>query len=901
MPIEIGALLFAAVKKTVFAAISKRVIYAGESFLTKRKIEGRVDDSIAQVVEQLIPFFESEHITKHQQELLIITCSDELSDILREPEEVFAASLDGQRIFDRRYEDGQLPEAIRDERLGDLYALIFPQVANLVCAYPPAVEQWKIEGYKDGFRRLDEIATTLGNVANKLDYLASRDGDTADALLGRVRQSLTQRVEFQLDLTGLRGDRPDAVPLEKCFIIPELLRRKQERESESRGEIHAATESDILDTFGGTSNRSIIIGSPGAGKSTWSRWLQRKLLTNSKPHLAVFVRLRDLVKSDLLPSHLNLVRDAAGTHLREEVDSTAVRRWCKDGLLTFILDGFDEIPPIQRDAVLSWVQELVRAIEPASLIITSRPVTTSHLDELPKTWLHWEILPFDEGRITEYISRWYAFAPVLSEKTRAVDAEALAQRWLNDFAVRPLVGTPLMLATILMVHHMDGELPRGRSKLYERYVSGMLGLWDSRWGVPSAIEISPDVKMRLLTQLALNFHSNEVDQLGDEEVERFVASILSSLGCSYTASVVLDHLRERTGLLIGPGTWSFVHKNVGEFLVGAAIHDGDHVDEFGQKFDRLRLFKERHNDRWNAVLFFWAGLTSPGDLQSFIEQVAAESEDKDFLLAFGLIHDQLQPHRLAEPWRSNQLSKLLMRGVKESGHDSFYSCSPQLEDFQPVEVPRQTIRGLEESDLDQALSECLKVSTLTWDQVSKCDESLLFLTWLFFVTGVRNADDIRAAMASEPDLPRNWYYFPFSWGVDRAFRMEISVNLNSYVACLCDSAPQHAGKMVFFLMGNFVYEFHARSGWGREIDSKYVQILVQTINENKDREIDKEWLGLTGRFVWDPGARERFDLLDAFQDQLHVAVQEGLLSENPVVASVRGFVSDLQRDRVGIS
>ena len=67
MPLDLGALLFEGVKKVVFAAISKRVVLTGENFLTKRKVEGRIDDSIAQVVEQLLPFFESERLSDHKR------------------------------------------------------------------------------------------------------------------------------------------------------------------------------------------------------------------------------------------------------------------------------------------------------------------------------------------------------------------------------------------------------------------------------------------------------------------------------------------------------------------------------------------------------------------------------------------------------------------------------------------------------------------------------------------------------------------------------------------------------------------------------------------------------------------------------------------------------------------
>ena len=310
-----------------------------------------------------------------------------------------------------------------------------------------------------------------------------------------------------------------------------------------------------------------------------------------------------------------------------------------------------------------------------------------------------------------------------------------------------------MLATLLMVHHMDGELPRGRAKLYDRYIDGMLGLWDSRWGVPSAVDLTPDLKKRVLTQLALHLHLTEREQLGDDEIRQWFANTLPNLGCTCESNVVLDHLRERTGLLVGPGTWSFAHKSVGEFLVAAAIRDGDQIDNDGQKVDRLRLFKERHHDRWNTVLFFWAGLTTPGDLHSFIEQVIDEPEDADFVLAMSLIYDQLLPHRLTEPWLSMQLLKLLKKGgaEEENWHRS-YGWSPLPKDMdEGINLkfyPR--LRTLNETDFKMALWECLKMSRFTWRQVSGCHKSLLFLVWLYFVIEPETPEDLRSADIPHP-------------------------------------------------------------------------------------------------------------------------------------------------------
>lgn len=892
MPIEFGALLFEAVKEIVFNAISKRVLLSGEKFLTQRKIRSRIEDSVAQVVEHLMPFFEGEHLSSdHKRQVLISNCTHELEEILADPKEIFAASLDGQKVFDRRYEDGLLPQGIRDEGLEDLYALVFPQIANLICAYPPAIEQWKIEGYRDGFRRLDDIAVTLGGVANKLDQLTSKDSKTADVLLNRVRHSLTQRVEFQLDLTGLRGDRPDAVPLEKCFVVPEL---SKVAEDERRKKLHIGETTKILSSFSGPLVRSLVLGAPGAGKSTWSRWLQRQQLTSDADRLAVLVRLRDLIKAPTLPSQQQLIRDAAGTHLREEVDVNVSRRWCESGAVTFILDGFDEVPPNRRDSVIAWIKELDQSIESAGLILTSRPLTTDHFQQLPSKWGRWELVPFDQLRITDYISKWYANAPLLADKQRDVNAEELSQKWVKDFALQPLVGTPLMLATIVMVHHMDGELPRGRAKLYERYVDGMLGLWDSRWGVPSAIELSLDVKRRILTLLAVHLHMANMDQLGDDEITLLMQTILPGMNCSHSAAEVLDYLRERTGLLVGPGTWSFVHKNVGEFLVAAAIRDGDHKTGDDQKLDRLRLFADRHNDRWNNVLFFWAGLTAPGDLQSFIEQILTKSEPEDSVLALSVICDQLQPHRLTEPWRTQQIMKLLRRDfrTRDSTPLGYVPGDPLPRHIDiSVGTVSPPLRLPENTSLRLAIWDCLEVSSLSWAEAAHCHSSILFITWSFFSTRPRSSDDLRAALDKNvvgKKVPLEWLIFSPTWGIGHAVSGKSDVPLAEFIDLLGSSHPELRPRFPFFLLSLFV-GFAQR----KALDLTPVTQLLMALDSLRSFEVDQSWLELSQEFENSFEETGIFDLLEESlklldQDELNVGVLEPGL-----VSNTRSYVMSL--------
>jgi predicted NACHT family NTPase len=160
-----------------------------------------------------------------------------------------------------------------------------------------------------------------------------------------------------------------------------------------------------------------------------------------------------------------------------------------------------------------------------------------------------------------------------------------------------------------MVHHLDGSLPSGRSQLYRRYVDGMLGLWDDRRQVTATtVPLSLVQKQQILRSLALHLFLREEEQLDESDALVWLQELLQEKKISLPADDVLATLRERSGLIIGPGIYSFAHKSIAEYLVADAILQGDQWDEFGKRIDRFRLFEYRDDDRWNTVTFLWAGL-----------------------------------------------------------------------------------------------------------------------------------------------------------------------------------------------------------------------------------------------------------------------------------------------------
>jgi hypothetical protein len=194
-------------------------------FFKRRKIQSRIDDATAEVVEPLLPFLANECIPEDKQRRLIETCVEELRPLTQEPEKLFRGSLNGQKIFDDLYANRSLPEVVIEDGLKDVYTILCPRVATLLCKIPEAVKDWENEAWSENYRRLDNLTDSLRTLFQKVDELSTSSGRKADVLMIKVRQALAQKIGFELDLTGLRSDKPSAGKFDDFLSILKLERK----------------------------------------------------------------------------------------------------------------------------------------------------------------------------------------------------------------------------------------------------------------------------------------------------------------------------------------------------------------------------------------------------------------------------------------------------------------------------------------------------------------------------------------------------------------------------------------------------------------------------------------------------------------------------------------------------
>jgi len=879
-------------------AIQAGVSYAAVPYFTRRKIERRVEDATAEVVEPMLPFLSQEGIPEDKQRRLIQTCVDELRPLSEKPELLFQGSLDGQKIFEMLYKDRDLPQTVVEDGLRDAYVLLFPRIATLLCKIPAAVKDWESEAWAESYRRLDEITGELRALFIKIDSLTAQPAKEADETFLTVRRTLTQKVGLEMELTGLRADKPVAAKFDDLFIHPIISIPVTREEAVVR------SKDESFGEFTSANTRIILVAPPGAGKSTWEKWLQREVLIQQKPRIAVRVELRQLAGGEL-PTIYELIRDVAGRHLAEELTPGLLSRWLKKDQVVFILDGFDEVRVGDRDKVQTWVVEMQDAARGCPFIITSRPLTTDHLDGFGSGWLQWTIQPFDQPRIIDYIQRWHRYVPLLKEGARDIDAVALSNDWISDPTIEPLTGNPLLLSTLLMVHHLDGRLPSGRAQLYRRYVEGMLGVWDDRRKVEAtSIQLSLEQKRQILRGLALQMFIQEQDQIDEPVTIDIVDRLLKDLDVGDPAETVLALLRERTGLLVGPGSYSFVHKSVAEYLVAEAIVQGDQRDARGDRIDRFKLFEHRGDDRWNTVTFLWGGLAPVVDAEAFIDACVEADHQR---LAYGLLLDQYE--RIAKPKRFTLLKALLFKNVdvREDEFSGNWIFSHPYPDYSELLALGFDIRGLSPfSNIEALLARAYQDGTLTWEDAEGYEGLIRDILWMRVVTEYKSLEDLSGALNSKwPEItagdPKCW----LAWIIERTILSKIHGEnvfaLEDTVGRIVSRRPDALYILPLLIISSFVVADDPQGSYddNRQAHPEGVAESLSMLISIDYKSIDHAWLKGTSnwKFGWFLNSKPR-DLLTKGMDQLKKYNRLGVL-DSELTRSASLYLENIKKLREG--
>lgn len=467
----------------------------------------------------------------------------------------------------------------------------------------------KVEDYIDGrhrkgFKTRDELKYEVARalralmLANFEEYLPAY----LQSLLGKYER-ITRPWEEHAD--SLRTS--EIVQLE---LIDET--KKEERkpllqlyeESEEPSE-KFANESLMLSDALRQNQRLLIIGDPGAGKSTCLQWITysyaQQILNSSQADLPVPIHLELKWYKDNL---LELITTCFGEN-NVACDEDTVKDWIKRGIFLFLLDGFDDLSTASK--CLKDIKLLTAHSRENRFVITSRRLESlDNLQELQFNKV--EIKPLSDSQIGLFLEKYLG-----KEKGARLLNEVRRHDLVNE-AKNPLI---LWLMTLELWEDGSKQTFANKGRLFKNVIENQfLSKWDKKVvPVELGIQKYTDLKIRVLSELAFHMiDTGDSVKIEENEVKEILDVIVKEGRASYKdlrdellRQIFAHHVLVKLGSQV-----SFWHKGFRDYF--AALRLNEIFSRRPQ--DLVRFYASQ---RWEVPITFLVGIMD--DPSSFIDRL----------------------------------------------------------------------------------------------------------------------------------------------------------------------------------------------------------------------------------------------------------------------------------------
>ena len=383
--------------------------------------------------------------------------------------------------------------------------------------------------------------------------------------------------------------------------------------------------------------RWLVVGGPGAGKSTMLRRAALQLASDPAPDPRWVPIWAPLTRMAALGCPTDLAT-IAGSPRSSAMLADAVER----GRAVFLCDSLDEVPQAHRQAVISWLHEL-----PGVVIVASRP----HGLSLEAPFVRMDVQPLGPELQEALLSARLRDAP-------SGRAER-AHRFLREHrrALGELAGNPFYLALLALVFKGEATPEAVPARMYIQVVE--LLLEGRHRSDPNAADLPPAVRnppltLQALARIALRMTEAAQDEddadavalgdsLDDPEFAQILACVRRITGAAQDevdADVValgdllcwldddpacaqkpplklVEDIARCAGFLVAdpdrPRTYRFVHRAFREVLCAQALVDQFDGDARALAASVATLTSEKHLALWANPWALAAGLTANAD------------------------------------------------------------------------------------------------------------------------------------------------------------------------------------------------------------------------------------------------------------------------------------------------
>jgi predicted NACHT family NTPase len=391
-------------------------------------------------------------------------------------------------------------------------------------------------------------------------------------------------------------DQPAAI---RRYTIEELQNNIQNKSGYSPDE---EKRSPILD-LARKEKRLYILGKPGAGKTTFLRYLTIQACNGKIRNTPIFIELKDWAASGLdLVSYV-----MRQFEICEFPDALPFIKYLLESGYAFVLfDGLDEVNQEgeHRNKMIRILRDFARQYPKVHICLTCRIAASDYSFE---QFTYLEIADFTENQVIEFAYKWYKDEP---EKGGKFVKEL---RKPENKGLKELTRTPLLLALLCLAFDQSLFFPPNRTELYRDALDALLRKWDLSRNIHRDSvyrNLTPGRKEKMLARLAAeNFDKGDYFIHRTVLARQIIAYIRQLPGEKSEEEPegddILKAIEAQHGILVerAHNIYSFSHLTIQEYLTARYI-----VENAGD--DSLESLINFHltEDRWREVFLMTSSL-----------------------------------------------------------------------------------------------------------------------------------------------------------------------------------------------------------------------------------------------------------------------------------------------------
>jgi hypothetical protein len=269
-------------------------------------------------------------------------------------------------------------------------------------------------------------------------------------------------------------DTSDRVPIDEIYLPPTF--RSEGTDADGAG----LSSIDLASSL----SRAVILGDPGAGKSTFAQKLAHDLASERArvPGGSLIPFLIDLKeygaeKERSRVSITDWLESLASSDYNAPAPPGVIAYLLSSGRAAVIFDGLDELlDTSQRKRITADVETFASRYVAAPILVTSRRVGYPQAPLDPRRFVVYQLNELGEDQIESYAHVWFGRRQELTAK----ESTEMTTGFLEDSgkSAADLRRNMLMLGLLCNLYRGEGHIPRHRPQVYEKCAVMLFERWD---------------------------------------------------------------------------------------------------------------------------------------------------------------------------------------------------------------------------------------------------------------------------------------------------------------------------------------------------------------------------------------------------------------------------------------